>query len=265
MIEREIKFGRLPTTTVALFESNIGTVCQQVLKVVPSSATAEARAFTLEQILQTVFRDWQENDNATPLGSTDAADLASFIQAAVSTSRADFSPEGLAIYQSTLNALLTDWLHNWNGTQRPPLAKLGENLRNLISSKRGPGISRKADAATVPGRVSEQTRDLFQQVSTVIRGPVLNALPLSASNDMRVTTLKLVLDTVLLDWCNNGNTSGLQDSDAEDICNFVRAAVWLVSKCGDDARIIYPVILKSLLEDWLHNWNANGVTGPPRR
>ena len=32
-----------------------------------------------------------------------------------------------------------------------------------------------------------------------------------------------------------------------------------------EGEAIYRAILAALLDDWLANWNANGVSGPPRR
>jgi hypothetical protein len=115
-------FGRIPPQTVSLFQSAIATLRDQVLPALPHEASATVRAFTLEQLVSVVLRDWAENDNTDGLQPKDIGDLKSFIQLAVSVAEPDLSGDGFPIYQATLTSLLQDWLDNWNahGDDGPP-------------------------------------------------------------------------------------------------------------------------------------------------
>lgn len=114
------------------------------------------------------------------------------------------------------------------------------------------------------GRIPPQTSELFQHNIRLVNEQVLRGLPTHANAQIRAYTLEAVLDVVLRDWRENDNTTGLIDSDVEDLRNFVALAV---SLAGNDLNgqggAIYQAVLRGLLEDWLANWNADGDPGPP--
>jgi hypothetical protein len=116
------RFGRIPNETVELMRRTVATVREQVLPALPSRAGDEVRAFTLEQVLHHVLRDWSENENTTGLVPDDISDLKSFVSCAASLAGDDLNGDGQAIYQATLVGLLSDWLENWNapGDPGPP-------------------------------------------------------------------------------------------------------------------------------------------------
>jgi hypothetical protein len=114
------------------------------------------------------------------------------------------------------------------------------------------------------GRIPPETVTLFERTVQIVREQVVSGLPMHANTSLRADTLQLVLEIVLRDWRENGNTTGLLDSDAQDLRNFVTLAA---SLAGDDingqGRPVFNAILRGLLEDWLANWNAPGDPGPP--
>jgi hypothetical protein len=116
------KFGRIPPETVALFQKTVNQVKGEALMSLPSSASPEVRAYTIEAILEVVLRDWRENDNKDGLEQADVNDLSSFVAMAVSLAGSDLNGLGFPVYQATLKGLLDDWLFNWNapGDPGPP-------------------------------------------------------------------------------------------------------------------------------------------------
>jgi len=116
------KFGRIPSETVDLFQKTVNQVKGEVLMSLPSSASPEVRSYTIESILEVVFRDWRENDNKDGLEQADVRDLSSFVAMAVSLAGSDLSGLGFPVYQAALKGLLEDWLYNWNapGDPGPP-------------------------------------------------------------------------------------------------------------------------------------------------
>ncbi|MBC7545989.1 MAG: hypothetical protein H7338_24940 [Candidatus Sericytochromatia bacterium] len=113
------QFGRIPTDTVALMRRTVTAIRDEVLTGLPSRANDEVRAFTLEQVLQIVLRDWSENENTSGLEATDVADLKSFVALAASLAGDDINQHGLPIFQASLHGLLADWLENWNAAGDP--------------------------------------------------------------------------------------------------------------------------------------------------
>lgn len=116
------KFGRIPPDTVNLFQKTVAQVKGEVLMSLPSNATEEVRAYTIETILDVVLRDWRENENTTGLEPADVRDLSSFVAMAVSLAGSDLNGLGFPVYQATLKGLAEDWLFNWNspGDPGPP-------------------------------------------------------------------------------------------------------------------------------------------------
>lgn len=114
------------------------------------------------------------------------------------------------------------------------------------------------------GRVSRQTSALLAKHISYIDAKLLSGLPIGASGAMRSLTVRLVLDHTLEDWWRNGNTSGLDSSDLADLRSFIQLAGRLSGPGYQlEELAVYKAILTNLLEDWLHNWNAGGIDGPP--
>lgn len=120
--QQGMRFGRVPPETVALFQQVVQTVREQVVTGLPAHASQELRAYTLEEVLAIVLRDWRENENTSGLLPEDAADLRNFVALAASLAGAELNAAGKPIYQATLKGLLEDWLANWNspGDPGPP-------------------------------------------------------------------------------------------------------------------------------------------------
>lgn len=120
--QQGVRFGRVPPETVALFQQVVQTVRDQVVSGLPVYASQELRAYTLEEVLAIVLRDWRENENTSGLLPEDATDLHNFVALAASLSGSDLNGAGRPIYQATLKGLLEDWLANWNspGDPGPP-------------------------------------------------------------------------------------------------------------------------------------------------
>jgi hypothetical protein len=116
------KYGRIPPETLELFQKTVNQVKGEVLMSLPSNASAEVRAYTIETILEVVFRDWRENENTDGLEPADVRDLSSFVAMAVALAGSDLNGLGCPVYQATLKGLLEDWLYNWNapGDPGPP-------------------------------------------------------------------------------------------------------------------------------------------------
>lgn len=115
-------FGRIPASTVDLMRKTVAVVRDQVLPALPRSADTAVRAFTLEQVLHHVLRDWSENENTDGLVPDDVADLKSFVSLAAALAGDDLNGDGQPVYQAALIGLLSDWLENWNapGDPGPP-------------------------------------------------------------------------------------------------------------------------------------------------
>lgn len=105
-------FGRIPVETVQFCQRSVKDVQERVISVLPEEATEELRAFTLEKVLNVVFRDWHEHGNDS-LSDDDIADLSSFVQMAASLAGSSLNETGKPIYEATLQGLLEDWLYNW--------------------------------------------------------------------------------------------------------------------------------------------------------
>jgi hypothetical protein len=127
------------------------------------------------------------------------------------------------------------------------------------------GKARRSATRSQFGRVSRQTATLLAQHVGYIDGPMLNALPVGASGAMRALTVRLVLEHTLEDWWRNGNTTGLDSADLDDLRGFIRLAGHVAGPgFRHEELAIYRAVLTNLLQDWLHNWNVDGVDGPPK-
>ncbi|MBS1997130.1 MAG: hypothetical protein JSS86_12495 [Cyanobacteria bacterium SZAS LIN-2] len=115
------------------------------------------------------------------------------------------------------------------------------------------------------GRLPQDTTNVLAHLVRRTTGPIASALPVNASSEMTNDTIRLILDTLILDWRVNGNLGGLDDKDVEDLRTFVTCASSFVQGeyVGSNSAT-YKTVLSFLLKDWLDNWNAEGVDGPPR-
>ena len=114
------------------------------------------------------------------------------------------------------------------------------------------------------GRIPPETASLLQQTTATVRGSILSLLPPTMSAEARAGALDIVLGVVLRDWRENGNTSGLIESDVADLRSFVQFALQ-VAATGQPAESepVFLAVLRGLMEDWLANWNAENDPGPP--
>lgn len=116
------------------------------------------------------------------------------------------------------------------------------------------------------GRVPAATVVLLTQHVRHATGPILAGLPSMAPQLVREFTVRAVLERTIRDWWANGNADGLAAQDVADLRSFVSMAAVLSDSARDPAgQAIYRATLTALLDDWLANWNADGVDGPPLR
>jgi hypothetical protein len=115
------------------------------------------------------------------------------------------------------------------------------------------------------GRLPQDTANVLAHMVRRTTGPIIAALPLDASPDMTKDTVRIVLDYLLLDWRFNNNLAGLDDTDVQDIRSFIAFACSFVDDSYDQVgRAMYKTMLGYLMRDWLINWNAEGISGPPK-
>jgi hypothetical protein len=121
------------------------------------------------------------------------------------------------------------------------------------------------------GRIPAETVMLLTQHARQARSQIATALP-PAPKELGAFTIAAVLDRTLRDWWSNGNTHGLTETDVADLKSFVTLAAALagggassLSLNSPEGQAVYRATLTALLDDWLANWNADGVDGPPRR
>lgn len=120
--------------------------------------------------------------------------------------------------------------------------------------------------ASMFGRVPADTVVALSQHARHAAGPIAGALPASAPEELRQWTVRAVLTRTLRDWWENDNRGGLEAQDIADLKSFVELAASLPAALAPaEEQAIYRATLSALLDDWLSNWNADGVSGPPRR
>ncbi len=116
-------------------------------------------------------------------------------------------------------------------------------------------------------RIPPKIVDLLDQTARTTRTRVITALPDAAAVDLRQFALHQVLATVMRDWIENGNTDGLTSQDVHDLRSFVSLAATIADLGQPDEDGLngttFRAVLTGLLEDWLANWNSDGVSGPP--
>lgn len=119
------------------------------------------------------------------------------------------------------------------------------------------------------GRVPAQTVVLLNQLVHHTRTTIVPALPAGAPRDVWDWTTEAVLGVLMRDWWKGGNEEGLRPRDVEDLRSFVTLAASLANDAGTlrspTGQAAFQGVLTALLEDWLENWNADGVDGPSRR
>jgi hypothetical protein len=119
------QYGRVPQDTFDLLVQQVRRVTGPVASALPILSSNDVRNITIVEVLTVTLRDWRENDNLQGLQATDVEDLRSFVEAAASLAGDLQTPESIAIYKTSLRALLLDWLNNWNvdGCSGPPLRR----------------------------------------------------------------------------------------------------------------------------------------------
>lgn len=138
---------------------------------------------------------------------------------------------------------------------------------------RGPARAGQAVARTSQfGRVPADTVLLLTQLVRQTRGSIVSALPDGTPPAVWEWTTRAVLDVLMRDWWQNGNTEGLRPRDVDDLRSMVVLAASLANDGGGASPLARPLsqavfraTLRANLEDWLANWNADGRDGPPRR
>ncbi len=114
------------------------------------------------------------------------------------------------------------------------------------------------------GRLPQDTANVLAHFVRRTTGPVMAALPIDASRQMVNDTIRIVLDCLILDWRINNNLDGLDDTDVQDLRSFIALACTFADASYDQvSRAIYKATLRFLLQDWLENWNSEGLSGPP--
>lgn len=157
------------------------------------------------------------------------------------------------------------------------LSDITARLRSKANKKQAPstscGIKQVLpEAFSAFGRIPAHTYELFtEQVRNLVE-PVLSHLPLDTSREIRDWTVRVILEFVFRDWRENGNLEALATEDVSDLGSFTEFAMYVAvsdavqqaSNLSAEQTAVYKTVLTSLLTDWLDNWNANGVSGPPR-
>lgn len=122
------------------------------------------------------------------------------------------------------------------------------------------------------GRVPADTVVLMTQLVRQTRGSIVSALPDGTPPAVWEWTTRAVLDVLMRDWWQNGNTEGLRPRDVEDLRSMVVLSASLANDGSSTSPLARPVnqavfraTLRANLEDWLANWNADGRDGPPQR
>jgi hypothetical protein len=114
------------------------------------------------------------------------------------------------------------------------------------------------------GRLPQDTADILANLVSRATGPIAEALPIDASAAMTKDTVAIVLDNLILDWRINNNLSGVDDTDVQDIGCFIAFASTFADKSYSRiGQATYKTVLAFLMRDWLENWNADGISGPP--
>lgn len=183
---------------------------------------------------------------------------------------------GLAIVGWLFGYLLIWWIGTLVGGASLPLY-LGfwlvfGALGGLLASRDTPSAAKAAQQprpfvrSSQFGRIPGELVLLLTQHTRQATGPILADLPRDAPSIVRDHTVRAVLDHTIRDWWANGNTDGLTEQDVADLRSFVALAATLAAGARDpETQAVYRATLAALLDDWLENWNANGVDGPPVR
>lgn len=105
------------------------------------------------------------------------------------------------------------------------------------------------------GNVPDEDVEIVGRLANVA-ADVSQRMPISAPSSWGIVTYEHVLEALLKDWVENG-TDDLDDEDAEDLTNIVRASVE-IALAQDPAHqdVAYRTILRGWLLDWVQNWNV---------
>ncbi|HEX2924582.1 MAG TPA: hypothetical protein VHS06_03145 [Chloroflexota bacterium] len=114
-------FGRIPSETQKLLQAVVQLVRDEIPSALPPNTGEAIKARTVEVVLRAVLKDWYQNYNVDGLREKDIDDLKSFVALAADLAGKDLNRTSQPIYEALLEALLEDWLINWNdGTDGPP-------------------------------------------------------------------------------------------------------------------------------------------------
>ncbi len=116
------EFGRLPQDTANLLAHLVRRTTGPIMSALPLDANPDMTKDTVQIVLDYLLLDWRFNNNLTGLDDTDVQDIRSFIALACSFVDDSYDRVGRALYKTTLEFLMRDWLSNWNseGISGPP-------------------------------------------------------------------------------------------------------------------------------------------------
>ncbi len=127
----------------------------------------------------------------------------------------------------------------------------------------------RANSSRAFGRISLKMQNVIAQHVKDLTGPVMSYLPLSVSREMRDFTLYKSLQTLFKDSLENENCEALSPEDIRDFGSFIELAFSISARerqgeLSEVDEAVYKAVLSGLLQDWLHNWNAEetGVSEP---
>jgi hypothetical protein len=117
----EVSFGRIPPETREQLQAMVQLVKDELPAALPPGTGDAVRARSVELVLRAALRDWYQNYNTDGLREQDIDDLKSFVALAANLAGGELNRANQPVYEALLEALLEDWLINWNdGTDGPP-------------------------------------------------------------------------------------------------------------------------------------------------
>ncbi len=151
------------------------------------------------------------------------------------------------------------------GRKHAPARGTRRGLRSRDGITRmGPGEETAMMTDRQNGRIPAATVALYRDLIAVVQDDILGALPAHMGAALRSFTVEALLDILLQDLIVNGNAEGPGPADIADLRSFVALAAALAEQDHDrEGMPVYRAALRGLLRDWLENWNAGDVTGPP--
>jgi hypothetical protein len=145
-----------------------------------------------------------------------------------------------------------------------PTQRRSERRRRGAAPRATGSVVRASQFGRIPADTVVLLTRQVRQVQDAVKGGLPESAPRSAI-DFATGTL---LEHTVRDWWQNGNTAGLTPQDADDLRSFVALATAVASPAAlrsPEGEAVFRATLAALADDWLDNWNANGVSGPPQR